>query len=191
MRLFIGIELDDPVREAAARTAGMLRTRLARTVPDLQARWVAPENLHVTVWFVGEVKDDRAAAIQAALAPPLATVTFGLSLAGGGAFPPSGPPRVFWLGLDEGRDAVLRVYSEIARRMTTLGFETERRAYSPHVTIARVKEAPRGGGRAVRDALAATVSTPAACRIPAATLFRSRLSPRGASYEPLLRVPLS
>jgi len=191
MRLFIGIELDDPVREAAARTAGMLRTRLARTVPDLQARWVAPENLHVTVWFVGEVTDDRAAAIHAALAPPLATVTFGLSLAGGGAFPPSGPPRVFWLGLDEGRDAVLRVYSEIARRMTTLGFETERRAYSPHVTIARVKGAPRGGGRAVRDALAATVSTPAACRVQAATLFRSRLSPRGASYEPLLRVPLS
>lgn len=191
MRLFIGIELDDAAREAAARTAETLRTRLARTVPHLEARWVAPENLHVTVWFIGEVNDDRAAAIQAVLAPPLATGPFTLSLAGCGAFPPSGPPRVFWLGLEEGRDAVRRVYSEIAQRMTPLGFETERRAYSPHVTIARVKEAPRGGGRAVHDALAATVSTPAACRVPAATVFRSRLSPRGAAYEPLLRVPLS
>ena len=191
MRLFIGIELDETVRAAAARAADDLRQHLARSVPDLHARWVAAENLHVTVWFIGEVTDERAAAIHASLGPPLATSRFTLSIAGCGAFPPSGPPRVFWLGLQEGQASVVGVYDEIAQRMAALDFEAERRGYTPHITMARVKDAPRGGGRAVRETLAAMHLPRASCRVEAVTLFRSRLSPRGAPYEPLLRVPLS
>ena len=191
MRLFIGIELDDAVRAAAARASETLRRRLARTVRALEARWVLAENLHVTVWFIGEVDDERAAAVRAALQAPLATPSFTLSLSGFGAFPPSGPPRVFWVGLRAGAKAAVGIYGEIAQRMTALGFEAERRGYTPHVTIARVKDAPRGRSRAIRETLAATAVRPGSCRIEAVTLFRSRLSPRGASYEPLLRVPLA
>jgi 2'-5' RNA ligase len=191
MRLFIGIELDDAVRAAAARAAEDLRQHLARSVPDVHARWVAAENLHVTVWFIGEVTDERAAVIRASLGRPLATPRFTLSIAGCGAFPPSGPPRVFWLGVQEGQESVRGIYDEVARRMAALDFGAERRRYTPHVTIARVKDAPRPGGRSVRETLAAIRLPPASCRVAAVTLFRSRLSPRGASYEPLLRVPLS
>jgi 2'-5' RNA ligase len=191
MRLFIGIELDENVRNAVTRTAEALRTRLARAAPHVDARWVRPENLHVTVWFIGEANDERTAAIQRAFALPLATPRFTLSIAGCGAFPASGPPRVFWIGLADGRESVVGVYDDVAERMIALGIEAERRRYAPHLTIARVKEAPRAEGRAVREALANVPLTPASCRVEAATLFRSRLSPRGATYEPLLRVPLS
>jgi 2'-5' RNA ligase len=72
-----------------------------------------------------------------------------------------------------------------------LGFEAERRPYSAHLTIARVKEARKSSGRRVRDVLRDADADAGRCWIGAVTLFRSRLSPKGAAYEPLLRVALA
>ena len=83
------------------------------------------------------------------------------------------------------------LYQEIAVRLAPLGFVPERRAYTAHLTISRVKEAGRGSSRILREQLADIPADCGTCRIAAVTLFRSRLSPRGAAYEPLLRVPLS
>src|SRR5689334_11677823 len=105
MRLFIGIELDERVKAAAADVAERLRQRLQRAAPALVARWVAAENLHITLWFIGEVPDERAAAIADVLHAPFDTPAFNLSAAGCGTFPPFGPPRVFWIGLAEGQPA--------------------------------------------------------------------------------------
>lgn len=191
MRLFVGIELSDVVREAAADASARLETRLKRARLDVDARWVPAENLHVTVWFIGEVDDGRAANIQRAIDEPFDVETFDLDVAGFGAFPPSGPPRVFWLGIANGREALIRIYDDVAARFAPLGLEPERRAYSPHVTIARIKDIGKGIARRVRDTLASVSADCGSCRIAAVTLFRSRTSPKGATYEPLLRVPLS
>ena len=192
MRLFAGVELDSPVKASAVDVAVRLRDRLHRVAPDLQARWVPADNLHVTLWFIGEVDAARGVAIQQALAgAPFPTAAFDLALAGCGAFPPSGPPRVFWIGAERGTGEMAALYGEVGARLAPLGFVPERRAYTAHLTIARVKDPGRGTSRAVRAALDAT---PAACgvsRVSAVTLFQSRLSPKGAAYEPLLRVPLS
>jgi 2'-5' RNA ligase len=192
MRLFIGVELDDRTRAAAADAAEQLRRRLQRAAPDLHARWVAAPNLHITLWFIGEVPDANAAALAGALgATAFATPAFDLALSGCGAFPPSGPPRVFWIGVAAGGGRMLDLHRELEGRLRPLGYEPERRAYSAHLTIARVKDPGRAAARAVRGALAATRADCGTCPIAAVTLFRSRLSPHGATYEPLLRVPLS
>jgi RNA 2',3'-cyclic 3'-phosphodiesterase len=191
MRLFVGIELSEHVRAAAAAAGERLRERLKRARLAVEARWIPAENLHVTVWFIGEVAEARAGEIERALAKPFDVAAFDLAVAGCGAFPPSGPPRVFWFGIASGREPLARISGDVDARLAPLGFEPERRAYSPHLTIARVKDPGRGNARAIREVLASEPGDCGACRIEAVTLFRSRTSPKGATYEALLRVPLS
>ena len=185
MRLFIGVELSDEVRTRASAIAAALRDELGSRV---DARWIAPGNLHITLWFIGEVPDDRAAAIVDALKMPFATPSFDLEIRDAGAFPPHGAPRVVWLGTGAGQDSMLALYNELATRLQPLGFEAERRPYAAHLTLARVKECK---GRDARTVVRAMSADAGRCRIGAVTLFRSRLSPKGATYEPLLRVPLT
>jgi 2'-5' RNA ligase len=83
------------------------------------------------------------------------------------------------------------LHGELAARLRPFGIEPERRGYSAHLTIARVRDVP-GGDRDghLRGAFRATPAVAGQSRVTAVTVFRSRLSPKGASYEPLLRVPL-
>jgi 2'-5' RNA ligase len=189
-RLFVAIELDDSVRAAAFRAADALRRRIARVRRDLDARWVDAANLHITLWFIGHVDEERAVAISQVLEEPFSISPFDLHIAGFGVFPPTGAPRVFWLGVPDGADSVRTVYEEVSRRLQGLGYEPERRPYSPHLTVARVKDPGRGGHAELKRAVAETPADAGASRVGAVTLFRSRLSPKGATYEPLLRVPL-
>jgi len=192
MRLFIGIELDDRMKAAATDVAERLRQRLHRVSAHLDARWIREDNLHITVWFIGEVEDARAAEIEKALKQaPFSTPVFDLAIGSCGAFPPSGPPRVLWLGVREGGAQMVRIYREVGARLAPLGLQAERRDYSAHLTIARVKDPGRGTSRGLRDTLATFSADCGRCPVTAVTLFRSRLSPPGALYEPLLRVPLS
>ena len=155
-------------------------------------RWVPEENLHLTVWFLGEVSEARSTAVLDALKAPLASPAFTLHIAGLGAFPPSGPPRVLWMGVREGLPELSQAHDEVGARLAPWGFAPEGRAYSAHLTIARVKEPPPPLARAaLRQLLKETAADAGRCRIEALTVFRSRTAPRGAVYEPLLRVPLS
>jgi 2'-5' RNA ligase len=122
----------------------------------------------------------------------MSTPAFELHLAGFGAFPPAGSPRVLWLGVTEGVAELARAHTEVGERLAPWGFAPEGRAYSAHLTIARLKDPPRGATRlALRHAVAAESCDAGRCRVDALTVFRSRTSPHGASYEALLRVPLS
>ena len=191
MRLFVAAEPSLDVRQAAAATAGRLRAALRSSGLDHGIRWIPEENLHLTVWFLGEVSDPRAGAVLEALRPPLPEPAFTLRLAGLGAFPPSGPPRVFWMGVSQGTDELARLHDEIGARLAPWGFRGEARAYSAHLTLARVKEPPPPAARAtVRQLLRDRKAEAGDCRVDALTVFRSRTSPAGATYEPLLRVPL-
>ena len=191
MRLFIGVELDHRVKAAASDVAERLRQRLQRAAPAVVVRWVPTENLHITIWFIGDVPDERAAAIADVLRDPFRTCGFDLAVARCGAFPPSGPPRVFWIGVGTGQSAMQSLYHEVGERLAPLDFEPERRVYTAHLTIARVKDPGRGTSKVIRETLVGLPADCGACPIHAVTLFRSRLSPRGAAYEPLLRVPLA
>src|SRR6476661_5685443 len=136
MRLFVGVELDERVKDAAAAIGESLRRELGH---GIDARWVPPANLHVTLWFLGEVDESRVETTMHALNQPFVERAFDLAVSGLGAFPLSGPPRVFWLGVRAGADSLARVHAELTTRLEPLGFEAERRAYSAHLTLARVK----------------------------------------------------
>jgi 2'-5' RNA ligase len=183
MRLFIALELSDDVKASVSAIAGALRERLGRRV---SARWISPENLHITLWFIGEVTAERAATIMQAVNVPFLTPSFELEIRGVGAFPPQGAPRVFWIGVGEGQESTIALYKEITARVRP-GLESERRSYSPHLTLARVKASH---ARDVRNVLRDLAADAGHCRITAVTVFRSRLSSKGAAYEPLVRVPL-
>ncbi len=191
-RLFIGVELEPGVAAAAANAAGALRDRLAAARIAVAARWTPRENLHLTLWFIGDVADERARTIHDALAPPFARPAFDARLAGLGAFPPAGRPRVFWIGLQSGAAPMQALHAELAGRLAPLGFQAERRPFAAHLTIARVKAIePRSAGLRVRRILLEGRIDAGVTRISAVTLFSSRLSPKGSTYTPLLRVPLS
>lgn len=187
MRLFIGIELDEKVRASAAAIAHSLKRRLARRI---DARWVPSENLHITLWFIGNVPDERADAILRAVDRPFATGSFDLHIAGLGAFPASGAPRVFWLGVRSGAESLAHLYAQLAAWLQPMGFEPERRPYSAHLTIARVREMRGRDYAGLRTLLGGMAADAGTCRIQAVTVFRSHLSPKGATYEAVLRVPL-
>lgn len=191
MRLFIGVELDDTVKAAAADAAARLRTRLARAVPALPARWTPADNLHVTLWFIGEVKDPGVERLEYALQDRSFRVpAFDLTAEGWGAFPASGPPRVLWIGVTNGAPQLAALHAGLGERLAPLGYDPEKRPYFAHLTMARIKEPGRGTSRPVREALAGSAAAFGTCRIAAVTLFQSHLSPRGATYEPRLRVRL-
>ena len=186
MRLFIGLELSDAVRERVRVIADAVRKKLG---PRVIARWITPENLHITLWFIGEVSDDRAATILREMNAPFATPSFDLEVRGLGVFPPHGAPRVLWIGVGDGQESAIALYGELATRLRPLGFEPERRPYSAHLTIARVK-AWTERRPPFREMAGEFPADAGRCRLDAVTVFRSRLSPKGAAYDPLLRVPL-
>src|SRR5207344_3659032 len=84
----------------------------------------------------------------AALEQPLAIAPFDLTLAGTGAFPESGAPRVLWMGVEQGKDGLMAVEREVSARLSGLGIPREERPFNPHLTLARVREA--AGLRAMR-----------------------------------------
>lgn len=188
MRLFVGVELDPGVKEAAASIGESLQRELGSRV---DARWVPAANLHVTVWFLGEVNESRLESTMDILNRPFDETAFDVEISGAGAFPPSGPPRVLWLGVTAGGDSLGRLHAELTRRLEPIGFEAERRAYSAHLTIARVKNISRGVfARDIRSLLQARPAHAGRCRIEAVTVFRSHVSAKGAIYEALQRVRL-
>ena len=192
MRLFVAADPSPGVRRQAAAASRELRQAIASHAFARHLRWVPDGNLHLTVWFLGDVSEQRSVSVIEALRPPLQSPSFDLHISRLGAFPPSASPRVLWLGVPVGLAQLALVHDEVGTRLAPWGFQAEARAYSAHLTIARVKGPLTGSERAVlRGALVSVPADAGACRIDALTLYRSRTSSQGAVYEPLLRVPLS
>lgn len=190
MRLFVGVELEDSARAACAAAARDVEARLRHARISIPVRWIPDQNLHITLAFIGEVGDDGAAALIDRLSGPWPAAPFPVDVAGAGAFPPSGPMRILWLGIRSGADGLLEMYGELTARLAALGFETEKRPYHPHITIGRAKGASSPASRKARAVLGTAGIHAGSSRVQSLTLFQSRLSPAGARYEPLLRVPL-
>jgi 2'-5' RNA ligase len=145
----------------------------------------------MTLWFLGEVGGSSVQATVSAVDSAFHERAFDLEISGLGAFPPSGSPRVFWLGVTAGADSLARLHAELTSRLEPLGFEPERRAYSAHLTIARVNQISRGvSSRDIRAMLQSRPAQAGRCRVEAVTLFRSHVSPKGATYEAVQRVRL-
>jgi RNA 2',3'-cyclic 3'-phosphodiesterase len=184
-RLFTAIELSEAVRSAvAARQAAIMAS--LRAAGDRDLRLVTPAQLHLTLVFIGEVPDDRVAALSDAIAEDIPLAPFDLEIGMPGIFPPQGTPRVLWLAVARGASELVRVHELVAGRLEARGVPREQRPYQPHLTIGRWRD--RAPAR-LRHALVTGGAVPVQ-RVEAVTLFRSRLGPGGAEHTPLVRARL-
>ena len=189
MRLFVAIELPDDLKAAAAGAINHLGHALSSAHAGIEVRWVKPSHLHVTLAFLGARADEDLPAITSALEKPFDIAPFAMELGSFGAFPPGGRPRVIWVGIKGGAEPAAALQREVSSRLQNTGYEPERRGFSPHVTVARVKDA-RGSAQNARRLIKQDRASIGAFMVERVTLFESHLSPAGSTYEPLLRVPL-
>jgi RNA 2',3'-cyclic 3'-phosphodiesterase len=185
VRLFVAVELSPDVIHEVGEAADELRERCRRLAPHSRITWVTPDRLHVTVRFIGSSDEARLAAIRDALPEHIAASPFDLAVAGTGAFPRSGPPRVLWAGLTSGRDQLIEIERQLSGRLGRIGIPPEDRAFNPHLTLARVRDASGLRVAPLFDGLATRAF--GTTRVDAITLFESHLSPKGPSYEVIQR----
>lgn len=193
VRAFLAFNLDIAATRRVIDVQRKLRETLTADA-GWKISWVAPPNLHVTLKFFGEIDDTLAAPIRDAIEPlvgkrrPLRARARSI-----GVFPPSGEPRVLWIGVDdrdsEGRGApIADLARQIDERLATLGFAKETRPFHAHLTLGRVKAAPDGW----RETLAGLANADAGqSNVTEVVLYRSDLSRAGAEYHALCRMPFA
>jgi RNA 2',3'-cyclic 3'-phosphodiesterase len=134
-RTFIGIDIGDAIRSSATA----LQKELAKA--GAEVKWAAPESMHVTLLFLGDVDDRELHAVckvvkeAAAGEPP-----FTLRVSGVGAFPTPRRPKILWAGITDGAEPLRRLHAALETPMLSLGcYRKEERGYTPHLTLGRVK----------------------------------------------------
>lgn len=188
MRLFVAVACEPALTRAAGSLIDTLRARATRLAPRARLAWVAPDRLHFTLAFIGNTPESQVPAIVSALQPPWPVPAFEMELAGCGAFPERGRPRVLWAGVTDGRDWLVSVANEVRSRLTAIGLTLEARPFAPHMTLARVKDAAGLRPGSLLDGLTGVVL--GRMTVDAITLFQSRLSSSGSSYHVVATSPL-
>lgn len=180
LRLFCAIELPQEIREQATRYIATLR----EAAPDVRASWDREEKLHLTLKFFGETEEERVPQLSAALERAASLINpFELILGGTGAFPPSGLPRVLWLGVLDASGRLAKLHQRIEDECARHGFARERKRFHPHLTIARLRS--REGARRLAATHKSMKFETEAFPITEIVLIKSDLGPRGSRYTKL------
>ena len=185
MRLFIALNLTKKQRTRIHRAARPLRNE------EIPVRWIQPENFHVTLKFLGELRHEKVSTVEEAITKvATSTRSFSTSLTGFGAFPTIRRPRVIWLGV--GANAELRcLKQDLEWTLGDVGFEAETRAFHPHVTLGRAAASDGAGAFRGLDELMAGLEFDGELKVRTIDLMRSHLSREGARYSVLSSVRLA
>lgn len=188
LRSFVAVEIPAEIQSALARSTAPLQ----KALPKPFIRWVAPQNVHLTLKFLGDVSPANLERLAEALkAEAVAHETFSMSVGGLGAFPTPRRARIIWIGLEAPASlmALLRGVEAVTAR---LGYASEDRPFSPHLTIGRVGQNVSGTDfQRIRTALeGATVGALGTLRVDAVHIFKSDLQPGGSVYTHLYTLPM-
>jgi 2'-5' RNA ligase len=189
VRTFVAVELDSSIRQGLS---GM-QSDLQRHLDEWSIRWVRPQGIHLTLNFLGDVPVGRLDSIGKALARACRGLEpFEVRPAGLGCFPNTQRPRVIWVGLTGDVESLLVLQKATTTALDALGFAPEGRAYSPHLTLGRVRQGSSGRERTVIGACVQKADVPDldAMRVESVSLMRSDLSRQGARYHRLDGFPL-
>ena len=194
LRLFIAVDISDAQRAAV----GELLRDLQKGAQFTKAHpaWVGPDAMHLTLHFLGGVDSARVPALVSGVETALAGAggaggvgAFDFALRGLGVFPHPHAPKVLWVGVKEGREALCDLAQRIESALVPWGYEPERRAFHPHLTLARIKS--MSGAGALMDVIHGhRAAAPGVGRVDHVTLYRSELKPTGAVYTALHVWPL-
>ena len=184
MRLFIALESSPEVKAWVGEVVAALTPRGGGL------RWVAAENAHLTLAFLGEQSGDGVPAMKEAMRAAVSgRAPFPLRFGGLGAFDSWDRARVVWVDLQEGREPLAALAEALSKELDARRFPVEKREFKAHLTLARSRDRRPGPQDRLREAAAAIPPAPAA-RAEALALMRSHLDPKGARYETLWRCPL-
>lgn len=184
IRTFIAFELPEPVGRLAAGLQNNLRDL------GLRLRWVRPQNIHLTLKFLGDILPGQVNDVVEAMTHAAKnTAPIDLSAQGMGVFPGIKKPRVLWIGMGGQTDCLAATVATLEKKLEEVGFPSERRPFRAHLTLARMKHAvdPRQLLRAIEQE---GCFTPEPFQVTEMVLFKSDLRPQGAVYTPMARVQL-
>ena len=187
VRAFIAVELPIELRQAACTATSKLRTEIGELV-----RWVPIENMHLTLKFLGDVSPSNMEMLSQMLRAETDLVhCFDLRFSGLGSFPSPKRPRVIYVGIQApaALETLQRGIESASRR---LGYESEDRGFSPHLTIGRVRQnVSAAEQQAIRRTLESTkIDSLGSARVDSVQLFKSDLRPTGSVYIRLFSAPL-
>ena len=183
MRSFIAIELPESIQSALSDIQKDFRKS------DVDVRWVKPENIHLTLKFLGTIEESMARSITDVLQKVSGNYrTFTMTLSGVGVFPHSRSPRVVWVGSKDS-DILIDLQRDIEEGLASLGFEREKRKYTAHLTLGRVKSS-RGNHALMEKAETYREREFGSFDVGTISLMKSDLGPAGAKYTRVAEVRL-
>ena len=184
IRSFIAIELPPLIKSRIEE----IQNKLKSSTSDV--RWVRPEGIHLTLKFLGNIEEEKILEISDLVKQCASDITsFPLTVRTLGAFPNEKNPKVIWVAASDDSGNLGKLQQTLENRLSSMGFKVEKRAFSPHLTLGRLKSSK--GKRELINNLAdhkqlecGTFEAQEVC------LFKSELKPRGAIYTKLKVFPL-
>jgi RNA 2',3'-cyclic 3'-phosphodiesterase len=184
VRTFISVHIPDTVR----RDIGAMVDGL-RPAGGSEVKWIRPESLHLTLKFLGDVEEGRITAVGSAVETAVSSMpAFDLALGGTGAFPNARRPSVLWIGVPMGAEPMAALAGSIESALAGLGFDREKRPFSAHLTIGRVR--PAGNAQRTMERMAETGFECAPFKVGAVHVMKSELQRSGAEYTVLRTIKL-
>lgn len=184
LRTFIAIVLPDPI----IRQLAQVQRQLERQAPSESVRWVRPEGIHLTLKFLGDTPVGKLDAIRTALAAVASRASpCAFTVGGLGCFPNPRRPRVIWVGIQTAGGELTALQQAVEAAMKPLGFPPERREFTPHLTLGRVRDRISPADMARIGALVSStdIGTLGEVQARGFALIQSILKPSGAEYIPL------
>jgi len=183
IRAFIAVDLPSDIQECLAQVTDQLIDKLG----NIPIRWVASQNIHLTLKFLGDVSLNNIGVLtelveaEAAQQKPMV-----ISVGGVSAFPKVRSPRVIWVGVEAPQELVA-LHRGIDTQTARVGYAREKRSFSPHLTLGRVsRNATPQDVRLIGDVLASQkIGFLGVARLRSVHLYRSDLEPNGAVYTRL------
>lgn len=184
LRLFIAIELSSETQEQLSQIQKQLKSSGA------DVKWVKPENIHLTLKFLGETKVSLVEDIKNVIREAAEQFEkFEFHLNELGAFPKITSPRAIWVNAFEPTGIIGKIVLMLEEKLEKLGFTKTTRGFTPHITIGRVKSSD-GRINLVEKLRQAKISQPQSQKVDKLTLFKSTLTPSGPIYEVLQQANL-
>lgn len=183
IRAFIAIELPLEIKSVLGELQSRLGADAAATV-----KWVRPESMHLTLRFLGDIDTSNVAQITSAMKTSCENLhSFNLKLADTGAFPNTKSPRVIWVGLQGDMEKLGLLHHNLQRTLSKMGFKPDNRAFSPHLTLGRIRNGIKKQERMAvgRKLSMMKVDTHPPFAVDQINLMRSDLLQSGAVYSKL------
>jgi RNA 2',3'-cyclic 3'-phosphodiesterase len=176
LRLFLAIDIPNSARAKISEAQNFFKTL------NLDAAWVKPSNMHLTLKFLGNTQPGLIPKIKSRMAE-IARVTppFSITLGNVGVFPDLYRPRVLWVGIGEAEGHLDSLREKIEREMTRLGFPADNKKSVHHLTLGRIKSG-KGVGRLKKAVESAQPIDVNAFEVSAVQLIKSELTPKGSIY---------